>query len=94
MKVLGGHPGKLAKDFDRAFRYALSIPGVACALIGVRNAEQVRQAVRAAKTFRPFSDAEMEETILLGEQMVRANSSESTILHGHRLADSGSVHHA
>ena len=94
MKVLGGNPGPLAKDFDRAFRYALSVPGVACALIGVKNAEQVRRAVQAARAFRPMTEAEMGQTIRLGEEMVRARSSASTILERHRAADLGSMRYA
>lgn len=94
MKVLGGYPGKLAKDFERAFSYALSVPGVACALIGVRSAEQVKRAVRAARAFRPLTDDEMKETILMGEQMVRVGSIEATILARHRLRDCGSIRYA
>lgn len=93
MKVLGGHPGKLAKDYDRAFRYALSVPGVACALIGVRSADQVKRAVRAAKEFRPLTDVEMRETLRMGEEMVRANTSEAIILSRHRQRDFGSPRH-
>ncbi len=94
MKVLGGHPGKLAKDYDRAFRYALSVPGVACALIGVRSPDQVKRAVRAAKGFRPLTDVEMKETLRIGEEMARANTSEAIILSRHREWDFGSPRHA
>ena len=94
MKVLGGNPGPLAKDFDRAFRYALSVLGVACALIGVKDARQVRQAVQAAKAFRPMTEDEMARTIRLGEEMVRAKSSASTILERHRAGDLGSGRYA
>lgn len=91
MKVLGGYPGKMAADYDRAFRYALSVRGVACALIGTRSVREVKRAVRAAKEFRPFTDAEMKETIRMGEEMVRSKSSEATILCRHREKDFGSV---
>ena len=87
MKVLGGNPGLLAHDYDRAFRYALSVPGVACALIGVRSVDQVKYAVRAAKQFRPFTEAEMQETIRLGQEMVRRKSAASTALYRHRDQD-------
>ncbi len=94
MKVLGGHPGKLADDYDRAFRYALSVPGVACALIGARNVRDVRRAVRAAKAFRPFTDAEMKQTLRIGEEMVHTRSSEATLLGRHRERDFGSTRYA
>ena len=91
MKVLGGNPGLLAHDYDRAFRYALSVPGVACAVIGVRSVDQVQRAVEAAKRFRPFSEAEMRETIRLGQEMVRRKSVASIALDRHREEDTWST---
>ena len=93
MKVLGGH-GQLADDYDRAFRYALTVPGVACAVIGVRNVDEVRRAVRAAKAFRPLTDAEMKQTIELGKQMVRERSPKVGLLERHLPRDLGGVWHA
>jgi predicted aldo/keto reductase-like oxidoreductase len=90
MKVLGGTPGKMAEDYDRAFRYALSVPAVACALIGARRVEEVKRAVRAAKQFRPLSDDEMKETIRLGEEMARSGGVEAIILKRHARKDFGS----
>lgn len=94
MKVLGGNPGLLADDYDRAFRYALSVPGVACALIGVRSVAEVKRAVRAAKEFRPFTAAEMAETIRKGEEIVREKSEKSAMLYRHRTRDFGSFYYA
>jgi len=91
MKVLGGNPGLLAHDYDRALRYALSVPGVACAVIGVRSVDQVQRAVRAAKQYRPFTEAEMQETIRLGQEMVRRKSAASTVLYQHRRQDTRST---
>lgn len=91
MKVMGGWPGKMADDYDRAFRYALSIPGVACALVGVRSVEEVERALRAARRFRPMTQAEMQETIRKGEEAVRAKSKTSAILYRHRERDFGSA---
>lgn len=92
MKVLGGYPGVLAKDYDRAFRYALSLPGVACALIGTRSVEEVKRAVAAAKAFRPLTDAEMKETMQIGEELVRSRSSIVATLNRHMREDFGSTH--
>ena len=94
MKVLGGHPGKLADDFDRAFRYALSVPGVACALIGVRTPKEVTRAVEAAKAFRPLTADEMSETIRRGEALVRNRSAKATVLERHERRDFGSTYRA
>ncbi|HOZ47464.1 MAG TPA: aldo/keto reductase [Candidatus Hydrogenedentes bacterium] len=94
MKVLGGHPGLLADDYDRAFRYALSVRGVACALIGVRSVAEVNRAVKAARAFTPFTEADMAETIRLGEEKVRARSQASLMLYRHRERDSWSTRRA
>ncbi len=93
MKVLGGYPGKLSKDYDRAFRYALSVPGVACAVIGVRSVPEMNRAIRAANEFRPLTGAEMNETVRMGEEMVRARSPEVAALDWHRKRDLGSTDH-
>lgn len=85
MKVLGN--GALADDYDRAFRYALSVPGISCILIGVKNAKEVRRAVGAARDFRPLSDAEMKETIRLGEKLVRDKSSKVAMIKQHFTRD-------
>lgn len=90
MKVLGGNPGKLSDDFERAFRYALSVPGVACALIGVRTPDHVKQAVAAARRFKPLSEAEMNQAIRRGEDLVRRRSVHVGILDRHQRRDEGS----
>ena len=84
MKVLGGYPGKLAEDYDRAFRYALSVEGVSSVLIGVRKPEEVARAVKAAREFEPMSPEEMEQTIEKGRQMARGASVEARVLTKHR----------
>ncbi len=94
MKVLGGSPGKMAADYDKAFRYALSVPGVACALIGATNPKEVNRAVRAAKEFWPLTECEIREAIRMGEEMVRSESTEATMLFQHRERDFGSTRYA
>ena len=88
MKVLGGR-GQLADDYDRAFRYALSVPGVACAIIGTGNVQEVRRAVQAAKEFRPLTDGEMQESIALGQKLAAMQSPKAMLLHKLMLRDSG-----
>jgi len=54
---------------DLAIRYALSLPGVATANLGVHNVEQVRQNVEFVKNFRPLSAEERETLDKLGRQL-------------------------
>jgi len=90
MKVLGGD-GQLARDYDRSFRYALSMPGVACALVGVKSPEEVRRAVRAAKEFRPLTPKEMEAAVKAGAALIRENSKEYARLRSHMARDYGAA---
>ncbi len=91
MKVLGGSPGVLAEDYDRAFRYALSVSGVSCIIIGVGKPEQVLRAVRAARTFHPMTEQEMNESVEKGRQLVRAGSVAVRTLNRHARRDSWST---
>jgi predicted aldo/keto reductase-like oxidoreductase len=90
MKVLGGYPGKLAENCDRAFRYAMSAPGVACVLIGAGNVAQMKRALRAVKEFKPMNETERKETLRIGEEMVRSKSPEAILLQRHTQEDFGS----
>lgn len=88
MKVLGGE-GQLAKDYGKAFRYALSVPGVACAVIGVKSAEEVRRAAQAAREFRPLSAAEMQEATSAAARLVAAGADQYALLRSHFALDAG-----
>jgi aryl-alcohol dehydrogenase-like predicted oxidoreductase len=90
MKVLGGD-GQLASDYDRAFRYALSIPGVACAVIGAKKADEVRRAARAARELRALSAAEMQKATQAGAMLVAAGSTEYALLCSHFARDAGAA---
>jgi aryl-alcohol dehydrogenase-like predicted oxidoreductase len=89
MKVLGGD-GQLADDYDRALRYTLSVPGVACAIVGVSDVSQVQRALKAAREFRPLTDAEMHETIELGKTLAATRSRQARLMEKHLGADLGS----
>jgi predicted aldo/keto reductase-like oxidoreductase len=54
---------------DRAVRYALSVPGVATANIGVHTAEQLRKNAELVSRFKPLSDDEMAATIGQGKAL-------------------------
>ena len=87
MKVLGGNPGLFTDDYDRAFRYALSVAGVSGIVIGARNLRDVNRALEAVKEFHPMSETEMQETLRKGEQLVQEHSAKSLTLYRHRRAD-------
>lgn len=88
MKTLGGQ-GQLADDYDNAFRYVLSVPGVACALVGVHDKAEVQRAVKAAREFRPLTDAEMADAIHRGAEMLRTKSRDVVLLEQHAGRDYG-----
>ena len=62
-------PNVGVENVEMAVRYALSIPGVATANMGVHNIEQVRQNAKYAAAFKPLSDGEREKLAKLGKQI-------------------------
>jgi aryl-alcohol dehydrogenase-like predicted oxidoreductase len=75
MKVLGGAKGPEAgfkmddAHYDRAMRYALSIPGLAVAVIGVDGIAELEKAAAAVAAYKPFSAEEEQEVARLGLQL-------------------------
>jgi len=66
MKVLGGPmqnspaPRLASKeDYEATLRYVWGVPGVSVAIIGMRNNDELRQALGAARGYKPFTRAEM-----------------------------------
>ena len=59
MKVLGGRveedKGKLSDHYDDAVRYALGIPGLSVAIMGLKNAAKVHQAAKAVRAYTRIS---------------------------------------
>lgn len=75
MKVLGG-AGQGQKGFrlpaemyESAIRYALSIPGVHVAVIGMENVNELKAAVDVVRRFRPLTEDEQRELALVGLQL-------------------------
>jgi uncharacterized protein len=75
MKVLGG-AGSEGKGFrlpadvyERALRYALSIPGLACAVVGIASVAELEQAVATCARFKPFSAEEAYQVARQGLEM-------------------------
>lgn len=78
MKVLGGAFNYATRrqrarltgpEYDNAIRYALNAENVATAVIGCKSVEEIRQAARIARGFRPLSPAETERLHVLGKRM-------------------------
>jgi len=81
MKVFGGaqHPAPAAlshcmmppEHFDVAFRYALSQPQVACAVIGMATHAELKDNLRRARLFSPLSFAESRRLHQIGQLLAR-----------------------
>lgn len=78
MKVLGGAvkwqydartPGVLAEHHEKAIRYALGLPDIACAVIGFANEEEVKKAVEVARAFKPLTESERTALLSNGKKI-------------------------
>ena len=82
MKVFGGPDPKTgswgnpdcrayvgSENAALAIRYALSLPGVATANLGVHNADQVRQNAEIVRNFKPLSPEEQTAAAALGKPL-------------------------
>lgn len=69
MKVLGGRAGEgfrlPAEMYEKAIRYALSVPGVTLAVIGVKNIPELEQAAKTIAALRPLTP---EEALALAQE--------------------------
>jgi predicted aldo/keto reductase-like oxidoreductase len=84
MKAFGGPDGKTGSwgtrrakpmvgvdQIEPAIRYALSLPGVATANLGVHTLEQFRQDLAIVRRFRPLNDVEQEQLAGVGRRLAR-----------------------
>jgi aryl-alcohol dehydrogenase-like predicted oxidoreductase len=75
MKVLGGaarQEGGFKMDdeyYERAIRYALSIPGLAVAVLGLESVAELEKAAAVVARAKPFSPEEEQEVARLGLQL-------------------------
>jgi aryl-alcohol dehydrogenase-like predicted oxidoreductase len=75
MKVLGGGTSMeggyaIPKEhYERAIRYALSVPGISTAVIGLENVSELEQAAAIVSSAKPFSEDEARETAKLGLEL-------------------------
>ncbi|MBK9167337.1 MAG: aldo/keto reductase [Bryobacterales bacterium] len=77
MKVLGGPvqgPGarlQSPRAYETTLRYVWSLPGVSVAILGLRSPAELKQALAAARAFKPFSETEMSAAIEMGRPVAR-----------------------
>lgn len=73
MKVYGGARGRGAmmaqEHVPLAFRYALSLPNVATAVIGMATKAELQQNLEWARAFKPLTDEERTELIQIGRKL-------------------------
>ena len=75
MKPLGGRGGDSqpmrlpTAQYEDAVRYALSVPGTACVMIGVESIAHVEQAVETVARFKPLTDEESHKLAQLGLEL-------------------------
>jgi aryl-alcohol dehydrogenase-like predicted oxidoreductase len=90
MKVLGGAAREQGgfkldeKYYDQAIRYALSVPGIAVAVIGLENIAELEKAASAVARARPLSPEE--DLALARAGLDLAGSSEWKAVYGTPLA--------
>ena len=84
MKAFGGPDGKTGSWGTRnakpmvgtarvelAIRYALSVPGVATANLGVHTVEQFRQNLAVVQRFQPLTSDEQERLTIVGRELAK-----------------------
>ncbi len=76
MKILGGaRPeggGALLSDaehYENAVRYALSIPGLSVAIMGMKSVDELEKAVKTVRAYKKFSEPERDRLTKTGVEM-------------------------
>ena len=74
MKILGGQDGDGAKlsaaeHYENAVRYALGIPGLSVAIMGVKSTAELQKALATVRAYRPFDERELSEIRTEGKQL-------------------------
>ncbi|MCS7223807.1 MAG: aldo/keto reductase [Armatimonadetes bacterium] len=77
MKVMAGprrgygspNPARLADYASSAIRYALTLPGVACAVVGMFTIDELEQNTQVARHFQPLSPEEHQRLATIGRQL-------------------------
>lgn len=74
MKILGGTQGDGAmlsdpEHYENAVRYALGIPGLSVAIMGMKSVAELEKAVKTVKAYKPLSDSERQRLTQKGVEM-------------------------
>ncbi len=78
MKVLGGAgAGRTGfrlptERYGNAIRYALSLPGVHCAVVGIASTEELEKAADAVASFKPLSEDESHTLAQVGLALAKS----------------------
>ncbi len=65
------NPGKLADYADLAIRYALGLPDVACAVVGVFTVDELKQDAAIAKSRKALTKFELRKIAEVGKELSR-----------------------
>ncbi|MDE0110374.1 MAG: aldo/keto reductase [Bryobacterales bacterium] len=73
MKILGGTQGDGAilsdePHYGRSVRYALGIPGLSVAIMGMKSLAELEKAVATVNAFKPLEGAELSEAMAEGKR--------------------------
>ena len=73
MKILGGTQGDGAilsdePHYERSVRYALGIPGLSVAIMGMKSVAELDKAVATVNAFKPLEGAELSEAMAEGKR--------------------------
>jgi predicted aldo/keto reductase-like oxidoreductase len=76
MKILGGASGDGAllsgpDTYERAVRYALGIPNLSVAIMGMKNVPELQKAVQTVRAYRKLDEQEEQELTKLGKEMAK-----------------------
>ena len=76
MKILGGEVeqgARLSGDahYESAVRYALGIPGLSVAIMGMKNVAELKKAVSTVKAYKPFSGGEISKLNQKGKLLAK-----------------------
>jgi len=81
MKVLGGSAAGYERKDQRAkldisdvepgIHYAVGVPGVSTAILGCKSVEEVREAGRAARRYRPLTEEQSQALMARGRQLAK-----------------------
>jgi len=77
MKILGGTDGdhaKLSADehYTNAVRYALGIPGLSVAIMGVKSTKELQKALATVRDYKPFTQVELSRIEEQGKMLAQS----------------------